>query len=70
VLVAVAVADDRVDVTVDSSGAPGRGTGMGLVNMRERAEAVGGTCTAGPGGRGWLVTASLPNRVAPNGRAG
>ena len=28
--------------------------------MRERAQAVGGTCTAGPGGRGWLVRASLP----------
>ena len=28
--------------------------------MRERAQAVGGTCTAGPGGRGWVVHASLP----------
>jgi hypothetical protein len=28
--------------------------------MRERAEAVGGTCVAGPGGNGWLVHALLP----------
>jgi signal transduction histidine kinase len=70
VLVAVVVDGDRVDVSVDSSGRPGDGTGMGLRNMCERAEAVGGTCTAGPGGRGWLVTASLPNRAGPDGRAG
>jgi hypothetical protein len=28
--------------------------------MRERAESVGGSCEAGPGGRGWLVRATLP----------
>jgi signal transduction histidine kinase len=28
--------------------------------MRERAEALGGSCEAGPGGRGWLVRARLP----------
>ena len=49
-----------VDVSVDSTGSPGHGSGMGLASMRERAEAVGGTCTAGPGGGGWLVHASLP----------
>lgn len=65
VRVRVVARPDRVDVSVDSAGAPGRGAGMGLANMRERAEAVGGTCTAGPGGRGWLVQASLP-RVAPS----
>jgi len=36
------------------------GTGTGLLNMRERACAVGGTLTAGPGGAGWLVRAELP----------
>ena len=36
------------------------GFGLGVLNMRERAQAVGGTCTAGPGGRGWLVHACLP----------
>jgi signal transduction histidine kinase len=28
--------------------------------MRERAESVGGSCEAGPGGHGWLVRARLP----------
>ena len=60
VLVRVSVRGDRVDVLVDSAGAPGRGAGMGIANMQERAAAVGGTCSAGPGGHGWLVRASLP----------
>ena len=33
--------------------------------MTERAQAVGGTCTVGPGGRGWVVHASLPFQPAP-----
>ena len=46
-------------------GQPGRaghrtGTGLGVVSMRERAESLGGSCEAGPGGRGWLVRATLP----------
>jgi signal transduction histidine kinase len=60
VTVCVRAGSDRVEVTVDSGGPPKRGTGMGLESMQERAKAVGGTCTAGPGGRGWLVHASLP----------
>jgi signal transduction histidine kinase len=67
VQVQVAVDDDRVDLTVESGGAPGHGTGMGLLNMEERAQAVGGTCVSGPGGRGWIVHASLP-RSATTGR--
>jgi signal transduction histidine kinase len=58
--VRVTARDGRVDVAVESAGPPGAGTGMGLANMRERAEAVGGTVHAGPGGAGWLVLASLP----------
>ena len=75
VRVRVSASEDRVEVTVDSDGPPGRGAGMGVVNMQERAAAVGGTCSAGPGGHGWLVHASLP-RVAvtsatgPNGAPG
>ncbi|MEV6877314.1 histidine kinase [Amycolatopsis sp. NPDC051128] len=34
--------------------------GAGLLNMRERADAVGGRLTAGPAGDGWLVRAELP----------
>lgn len=38
--------------------------GTGLVNMRERAEAVGGTCTAGPDANGWRVHVEIPIRDA------
>ena len=51
---------DRLEISIDSAGAPGHGSGLGLMSMRARAESVGGTCTAGPGGRGWLVHACLP----------
>jgi signal transduction histidine kinase len=55
----------RVDATtavlaVDSAGTPRDGAGLGLLSMRERAESLGGCCEAGPGGRGWLVRATLP----------
>ena len=49
-----------VGLTVDSAGEPGTDTGMGVLSMRERAESLGGSCQAGPGGRGWLVRATLP----------
>lgn len=58
--VVVTTTDNCVEVCVDSAGTAGHGSGMGLTNMRERAEAVGGTCAAGPGGNGWLVHAHLP----------
>jgi signal transduction histidine kinase len=47
-------------LTADSRAVPGSGTRLGLVSMRERAESLGGTCQAGPGGHGWLVRAALP----------
>ena len=50
----------RAELSVDSAGSPTGGRGMGLITMRERAEAVGGNCEAGPGGTGWRVRASLP----------
>jgi len=56
----------EVTLTADSRTMPGRGPGaeagpgLGVVSMRERAESVGGSCEAGPGGRGWLVRARLP----------
>jgi signal transduction histidine kinase len=58
--------DGAVEVLVDSAGRPGTGHGLGLDGMAERAAALGGTLTAGPGGRGWLVRAALP---LPAGRA-
>ncbi|WP_407655670.1 sensor histidine kinase [Amycolatopsis rhabdoformis] len=36
------------------------GTGHGLLSMRERASAVGGTLSAGPSGSAWVVRAELP----------
>jgi signal transduction histidine kinase len=41
------------------------GTGHGLLNMRERASAVGGTLSAGPSGSGWVVRAELPVTEGP-----
>jgi signal transduction histidine kinase len=63
--VQVSVRPESVQLSVESAGAPGRGTGLGLGGMRERAESLGGECTAGPGGAGWLVRAVLPLRPAP-----
>jgi len=60
------VAPSEATLTADTRAVPGRGTGadagpgLGMVSMRERAESVGGSCEAGPGGRGWLVRARLP----------
>ena len=40
--------------------APDDGTGYGLTGMRERAELLGGTLTAGPTGGGFLVELWVP----------
>ena len=69
VQVRVATHDGRVDVDVESSGSAGGGSGMGLASMQERAEAVGGTLHAGPGGNGWIVHASLPRVARTDGDA-
>ena len=58
--VRLAVGADAIQLAIDSAAEPGTGTGVGVVSMRERAESVGGNCHAGPGGRGWLVQATLP----------
>ena len=42
--------------------APGAGTGHGMMGMRERATAVGGTLSAGPSGDRFVVEALLPLR--------
>lgn len=62
------VPGDALEVEVRDEGdeggaqepAPEAGTGTGLVSMRERAEALGGTFEAGPDGTGWRVRANLP----------
>jgi signal transduction histidine kinase len=54
-LVEVAIRDDG------SGRGAGSTPGLGITGMRERAEALGGTLSAGPAtGGGFLVTASLP----------
>ncbi|MEU6718852.1 sensor histidine kinase [Nonomuraea sp. NPDC046802] len=65
-LVTVGVARDREAVTVEvvddaPHGRSVRKGGYGLVGMRERLEALGGTLSAGPRpGTGWAVIATLP----------
>ncbi|MDL4815540.1 sensor histidine kinase [Actinomadura opuntiae] len=63
--VAVGVDGPLALVTVTDGGAPpgaGRpaGGGLGLVGMRERVTALGGTLRAGPHGTGWRVEAAVP----------
>ncbi|WP_404868617.1 sensor histidine kinase [Kitasatospora griseola] len=66
--VRVVAADGGLTVEVADDGRSGGGpagpvpgSGLGLLGMRERAHAHGGTLTAGPGdGGGWTVRAVLP----------
>jgi signal transduction histidine kinase len=58
--VRLAVEAGEARLAVDTAGAPRTGSGFGVLNMRERAESLGGTCEAGPGGHGWLVQATFP----------
>ena len=64
--VVVRTADDAVTVEVTDDGDTGsarREGGFGIVGMIERAERLGGTCTAGPReGKGWVVRAVLPRQ--------
>jgi signal transduction histidine kinase len=57
---ALSVTADSAVLVVDSAGAPGSGAGGGLLSMRERAEALGGSCAAGPAPGGWQVRAQIP----------
>lgn len=63
--VTVRRADDAIVVTVTDDGpvagwVPQPGAGAGLAVLRERIGALGGTLTAGPAGRGYRLTARLP----------
>lgn len=70
VVVQVARGGGEVSVRITDSGTPGvhrsqeaglAGGGFGLVGMRERVDALGGSLTVGPHGRGWLVRADFPD---------
>ena len=58
--------DGRLEIAIRDDGAgdgrgPDSGTGHGITGMRERAEALGGSLSAGPASDGgFVVTASLP----------
>ena len=61
--VTIGCADDVVRVEIRDDGAGGANTsaGSGLIGLRDRAEAAGGTLiVVSPVGRGTVVTASLP----------
>ncbi|MFG2957534.1 sensor histidine kinase [Streptomyces sp. NPDC048291] len=69
-LVALDYGADTLRVTVTDDGRPGApkgpGTGHGLIGMRERANAIGGTVTTGPRPEGgFRVHAELPLALAP-----
>jgi signal transduction histidine kinase len=65
VSVDVAVDDHAVQLVIHSAGTPGRGEGLGLLGIRERAESLGGTCEVGPGGSGWTVRTRIPLEARP-----
>lgn len=67
VLVRIELGDGALIASVTDNGLPGfptepADTGRGLLGLRERVAALGGTLTAGPqeDGRGWRVEAALP----------
>ncbi|MFJ3028444.1 histidine kinase [Curtobacterium sp. NPDC087080] len=79
--IAVRVAADVLELSVEDSPSPAHDTsvdrtspllgpsGNGLIGMRERAAAVGGTLSAGPtSDGGWRVAARLPNTATATGR--
>lgn len=61
----ITYSDRSVDVRIedDGRGAAHPGSGAGLAGMRERARMYGGSVDAAPGGRGFVVSASLPREI-------
>ncbi|MFE1798271.1 histidine kinase [Streptomyces sp. NPDC059517] len=66
------MAGGTLELTVDNTAARGTadfgdmGSGRGVAGMRERAVALGGELTAGPGpDGGWRVRATLPDTTGP-----
>jgi signal transduction histidine kinase len=61
---------DTIRLRVSDDGEPVHGPrnagGYGIVGMVERADLLGGSCTAGPDAtRGWVVSAEIPRHGAP-----
>jgi two-component system NarL family sensor kinase len=55
-------ADGHLDLRIADAGTPAATwrPGVGLRSIRDRAEELGGTASAGPGDDGWVVHAQLP----------
>ncbi|MFC4242851.1 sensor histidine kinase [Gryllotalpicola reticulitermitis] len=77
--VRVDAATDPIEVAVDDDGLPGMpttsvGAGQGLIGLRARVSALGGTLAAGAhdNGAGWLLAATLRRADVPpgNGKGG
>ncbi len=68
VTVEVAYRPSTVEIAVSSSAGAAEstadGAGAGVIGMRERAELLGGSLSAGPRDGGWLVSARLPREVS------
>ncbi|WP_246108550.1 sensor histidine kinase [Streptomyces sedi] len=69
--VSVALADGvvRVEISDGGDGAPAPerllvDSGYGIEGLRERVTLLGGTVTAGPEGRGWRLSATVPTDAA------
>ncbi|MFI6052336.1 sensor histidine kinase [Streptomyces violascens] len=64
----ITVLDDGGGAAPVPGAVPGTGTGHGLIGIRERAAAHGGTASAGPGpdGRGFEVRAVIPLPPVPS----
>ncbi|MBP2370623.1 sensor histidine kinase [Pseudonocardia parietis] len=69
-LLRLRISDDGGGVAATPAAGRGRPPGQGLRGLTERAEALGGNLTAGPGADGWTVDASLPATAAPSGGSG
>jgi signal transduction histidine kinase len=64
----VVVVDDRVNGVAPRTELAASGGGFGLMGMRERAEGLGGTLTAGASEHGWRVELRLPPADASESR--
>lgn len=63
-VVSLSVSEDRIGLTVSNDQGPAasvaESTGFGIIGMRERIAAVGGSLEAGPRPGGFMVRASIP----------
>lgn len=71
-LINIQALPDQTRLTIEDDGGgktvrDGDGSGVGVINMRERAEAAGGRLRAGPTSAGWQVEAVLPTTRAEAG---